>query len=184
MQSCLLYTSQLELDDEDSLTERFHGSQETALIDIAVIRVPRISNFTDFNPFEGIEGVSLRYVQNAAELKNPDMIILPGTKNTMEDLLWMRQNGLEAAILKKAGAGTVIFGVCGGYQMMGESLKDPMGVEAGGEIRGMGLLPIDTVFEGEKTRTRAVSYTHLDVYKRQPYRSFGIPRWICLPQFL
>ena len=122
---------QLELDDEDSLTERFHGSQETALIDIAVIRVPRISNFTDFNPFEGIEGVSLRYVQNAAELKNPDMIILPGTKNTMEDLLWMRQNGLEAAILKKAGAGTVIFGVCGGYQMMGESLKDPMGVEAG-----------------------------------------------------
>ena len=145
---------QLELDDEDSLTERFHGRQETALIDIAVIRVPRISNFTDFNPFEGIEGVSLRYVQNAAELKNPDMIILPGTKNTMEDLLWMRQNGLEAAILKKAGAGTVIFGVCGGYQMMGESLKDPLGVEAGGEIRGMGLLPIDTVFEGEKTRTR------------------------------
>ena len=110
---------QLELDDEDSLTERFHGSQETALIDIAVIRVPRISNFTDFNPFEGMEGVSLRYVQNAAELKNPDMIILPGTKNTMEDLLWMRQNGLEAAILKKAGAGTVIFGICGGYQMLG-----------------------------------------------------------------
>ena len=145
---------QLELDDEDSLTERFHGSQEAALVDIAVIRVPRISNFTDFNPFEGIEGVSLRYVQNAAELKNPDMIILPGTKNTMEDLLWMRQNGLEAAILKKAGTGTVIFGVCGGYQMLGESLKDPMGVEAGGEIRGMGLLPIDTVFEGEKTRTR------------------------------
>lgn len=142
---------QLELDDEDSLTERFHGSQETALIDIAVIRVPRISNFTDFNPFEGIEGVSLRYVQNAAELKNPDMIILPGTKNTMEDLLWMRQNGLEAAILKKAGAGTVIFGVCGGYQMMGESLKDPMGVEAGGEIRGMAFCR-STRFSREKRR--------------------------------
>lgn len=144
----------IEVEDEDSLTERFTRKEEIGLIDLAVIRLPRISNFTDFNPFERIEGVSLRYVSSVSELKNPDMILLPGTKNTMEDLLWMRQNGLEAAILKKAGAGTVIFGVCGGYQMMGESLKDPMGVEAGGEIRGMGLLPIDTVFEGEKTRTR------------------------------
>ena len=144
----------IEVEDEDSLTERFTRKEEIGLIDLAVIRLPRISNFTDFNPFERIEGVSLRYVSSVSELKNPDMILLPGTKNTMEDLLWMRQNGLEAAILKKAGAGTVIFGVCGGYQMLGESLKDPMGVEAGGEIRGMGLLPIDTVFEGEKTRTR------------------------------
>ena len=144
----------IEVEDEDSLTERFTRKEEIGLIDLAVIRLPRISNFTDFNPFERIEGVSLRYVSSVSELKNPDMILLPGTKNTMEDLLWMRQNGLEAAILKKAGTGTVIFGVCGGYQMLGESLKDPMGVEAGGEIRGMGLLPIDTVFEGEKTRTR------------------------------
>ena len=66
----------------------------------AVIRIPRISNFTDFNPFESISGVSLRYVHSVKELGNPDMIILPGTKNTMEDLLWMRQNGLEAAVLK------------------------------------------------------------------------------------
>ena len=88
---------QLEVEDEDSLTERFNGNQEVGLIDIAVIRVPRISNFTDFNPFESMEGVSLRYVRHVSELKNPDMIILPGTKNTMEDLLWMRQNGLEAA---------------------------------------------------------------------------------------
>ena len=84
----------IEVEDEDSLTERFHGNQEVGLIDIAVIRIPRISNFTDFNPFESMPGVSLRYVQNVGELKNPDMIILPGTKNTMEDLLWMRQNGL------------------------------------------------------------------------------------------
>lgn len=145
---------QIEVEDEDSLTERFSGNREVGLIDIAVIRVPRISNFTDFNPFETMEGVSLRYVSSVRELKNPDMIILPGTKNTMEDLLWMRQNGLEAAVLKAAAAGKVVFGVCGGYQMLGESLSDPEGVEAGGEIKGMGLLPMDTVFAGEKTRTR------------------------------
>ena len=92
----------IEVEDEDSLTERFSGNQEVGLIDLAVIRVPRISNFTDFNPFERMPGVSLRYVQNVHELKNPDMIFLPGTKNTMEDLLWMRQNGLEAAVLKAA----------------------------------------------------------------------------------
>jgi len=144
----------VEVEDEDSLTERFSGDQEVGLIDIAVIRIPRISNFTDFNPFERMPGVSLRYVTKVGELKNPDMIILPGTKNTMEDLLWMRQNGLEAAILKKAAAGTLIFGVCGGYQMLGESLADPLGVEAGGTIKGMALLPVDTVFAGDKTRTR------------------------------
>ncbi|WP_148409145.1 cobyric acid synthase [Murimonas intestini] len=144
----------IEVEDEDSLTDRFSRNSEVGLIDIAVIRIPRISNFTDFNPFESISGVSLRYVHSVNELGNPDMIILPGTKNTMEDLLWMRQNGLEAAVLKAAAAGKVIFGVCGGYQMLGETLSDPHGVEAGGQIKGMGLLPMDTIFAEEKTRTR------------------------------
>lgn len=144
----------LEVEDEDSLTERFSNSGEVGVIDIAVIRVPRISNFTDFNALEVIPGVSVRYVKHPAELKNPNMIILPGTKNTMEDLLWMRQNGLEASILKKAAEGKVIFGICGGYQMLGETLSDPEHVEAGGEMKGMGLLPMDTVFQESKTRTR------------------------------
>ena len=144
----------IQVEDEDSLTERFEGNREVGLIDLAVIRLPRISNFTDFNPLESIPGVSLRYVRHVRELKNPDMILLPGTKNTMEDLLWMRQNGLEAAILKEAAKGKVIFGVCGGYQMLGQTLSDPHHVEAGGQIEGMGLLPMDTVFEEAKTRTR------------------------------
>ena len=144
----------IQVEDEDSLTERFDRKQSAGLIDIAVIRVPRISNFTDFNPFESVEGVSLRYVQHVSELKNPDMIILPGTKNTMEDLLWMRENGLEAAVLKAAAAGCIVFGICGGYQMLGDTLSDPYHVEAGGKIRGMGLLPMDTVFASQKTRTR------------------------------
>lgn len=144
----------IEVEDEDSLTERFGSGQEAGLIDLAVIRLPRISNFTDFNPFERMPGVSLRYVSKVSELRQPDLIFLPGTKNTMEDLLWMRQNGLEAAILKAASLGTLIFGVCGGYQMLGETLSDPMGVESGGSIKGMGLLPMDTVFADGKTRTR------------------------------
>ena len=120
----------IEVEDEDSLTERFDGKQEVDVIDIAIIRIPRISNFTDFNALEVIPGVSVRYVKTVRDLKNPDMIVLPGSKNTMEDLLWMRQNGLEAAILKKAAEGKIIFGVCGGYQMLGETLSDPDGVEA------------------------------------------------------
>lgn len=144
----------IQVEDEDSLTERFDRDQETGLIDIAVIRIPRISNFTDFNPLESIPGVSLRYVKHPAELRNPDVIILPGTKNTMEDLLWLRESGMEALILKAAARGTLIFGICGGYQMLGESLSDPYGVEAGGSMRGMGLLPMETVFAEKKTRTQ------------------------------
>lgn len=144
----------IQVEDEDSLTERFDRPQEVGMIDMAVIRVPRISNFTDFNPLESIPGVSLRYVQHPSDLKNPDVIFLPGTKNTMDDLKWLRESGMEALILKAAASGTLIFGVCGGYQMLGETLSDPHGVEAGGSMRGMGLLPMDTVFAEKKTRTQ------------------------------
>ncbi len=144
----------IQVEDEDSLTERFTDSRQVDLIDIAVVRLPRISNFTDFNPLESIPGVSLRYVKNVSQLHDPDMVILPGTKNTMEDLQWLRQSGLEAAILKLAGKGRIVMGICGGYQMLGENLSDPEGVEAGGNMRGLGLLQMDTVFSPKKTRTQ------------------------------
>ena len=146
----------VDVDDEDSLSERFNGSNERKLIDIAVIRLPRISNFTDFSPFERYENVSLRYVDKVADLHRPDMILLPGTKSTISDLMWLRQCGLEAAIQKAAAAGTLIFGICGGYQMLGYSVSDPDGVEAAStaEIAGLGLLPMDTVFLGEKVQTQ------------------------------
>ena len=144
----------VDIDDEDSLTERFSRKGKVALIDIAVIRLPRISNFTDFNVFEYSDAVGLRYVDSAAQLGNPDLIIIPGTKNTMEDLLWMRQNGLEAAIIKYAATGKPLFGICGGFQMLGKVLEDPYHVEHGGSLKGMGLLPCKTVFEKEKTRTQ------------------------------
>ncbi len=144
----------LDIDDEDSLTERFERKNTAALIDIAVIRLPRISNFTDFNALEFIPGVTLRYVKNPKELQNPDMIILPGTKNTMGDLKWLRESGFESLIFRHASQGKAVFGICGGYQMLGNTLSDPHGVEEGGSMKGLGLLPIDTVFEKQKTRTQ------------------------------
>ena len=144
----------VDLDDEDSLTERFDCAGSRGLLDIAVIRLPRISNFTDFNALARLPEVSLRYVKHASQLGCPDAVILPGTKNTMEDLRWLRQSGLEAVICKHAAGGGVVIGICGGYQMLCRSIADPAGVESGGSIRGMGLLAADTVFQGEKARTR------------------------------
>ena len=144
----------VDIEDEDSLSERLtQVKSKNALIDIAVIKFPRMSNFTDFNVFELIEGVSLRYVKSTEELGNPDMIILPGTKNTIDDLKWMRQNGLETAVLHKANNGTVVFGICGGYQMLGRSLSDPFGYDSGhaGSITtGMALLNTETEFVENK----------------------------------
>ena len=144
----------LDLDDEDSLSPRLTRTRAEALIDIAVIRLPRISNFTDFNALDRFENVSVRYVNSSGELGRPDLILLPGTKNTMGDLLWLRQNGLEALIQKANASGTPVIGVCGGYQMLGEYIADPFNTEHGGELRGMGLLPVRTVFAQGKTRTR------------------------------
>ena len=146
----------VDIDDEDSLTERFARTTERKLLDIAVIRLPRISNFTDFAPLERYANVSLRYVERVSDLHSPDMILLPGTKSTIADLKWLRQSGLEAAILKAASAGTLVFGICGGYQMLGRRVSDPDQVEAAGttEIQGLGLLDMDTVFLGEKVQTQ------------------------------
>lgn len=144
---------QISVEDEDSLSTCFDQKQQK-LIDIAVIHYPRISNFTDLSVFEQMDAVSIRYVESVAELKDPDMIVLPGSKNTMADLKWMRQNGLEAAVKKAADGGTLIFGICGGYQMLGDAVADPYQVEEGGSIRGMELLPILTELLPEKTRTQ------------------------------
>ncbi|HEX2926132.1 MAG TPA: cobyric acid synthase [Ruminiclostridium sp.] len=144
----------VDIDDEDSLAEKFRKPRGTGVIDIAVIRLPRISNFTDFNALEHIEGADIRYVSKVSELQEPDLIIIPGTKNTMGDLKWLRETGLEAAILKHAAKDKPVFGICGGYQMLCERLSDPCGVEHGGQMKGMGLIKAETVFEKEKVQTR------------------------------
>lgn len=145
----------VDIDDEDSLAPRLNAKSEVKPLDIAIIRIPRMSNFTDFAPLEAHEVIGARYVQSAEELHNPDMVIIPGTKSTMDDLLWMRQNGIESAIQKLASSGTPVLGVCGGYQMMGEKLSDPHHIEGDlEEMHGMGLLPTETTFTNLKTRTR------------------------------
>ena len=138
------------IEEEDSLSEKLEQSQK-GLIDLAVIRLPRMSNYTDFDVFEQLSGVSVRYVHNVRELETPDCIFLPGSKNTVGDLLWMRQSGIEAAV-KKLSATTPIVGICGGFQMLGESIADPFGIEQGMDAPGMGLLPIQTTLTKEKTR--------------------------------
>ena len=145
----------VDLDDEDSLSSRLTKNGGVAPIDIAVIRLPRLSNFTDFNALEMEDLSSVRYVREVRDLGDPDLIIIPGTKSTMDDLLWMRQNGLEAQVLKHAAAGKPVLGVCGGYQMLGEQLFNPDGYEGKtAYLKGMGLLPVDTLFTADKSRTR------------------------------
>ncbi|MBE6908492.1 MAG: cobyric acid synthase [Ruminococcaceae bacterium] len=144
-----------ELDDEDSLAPRLSVRKTDKPIDIAVIRLPHISNFTDFTPLEQHGQLGVRYVNDPEALQAPDCIILPGTKSTVDDLLWLRRNGLEERICALAAAGTPVLGVCGGYQMLGEELRDPSGVESDTQaLCGMGLLPCTTVFAPEKTLTR------------------------------
>ena len=144
------------IEDEDSLSASLLKTQANAPVDVAVIRLPRLSNFTDFDALGAIPALGVRYVERVDQLKSPDLVILPGTKNTISDLLWLREQGLEAAILKLADRGVPVFGICGGFQMLGETICDASGTESeiGRTVRGMGLLPLVTVFEEEKVRTR------------------------------
>jgi adenosylcobyric acid synthase len=148
----------VDIDDEDSLAERLVRHRQGTVLDIAVIRLPRISNFTDFAALEATPGVGVRYVRQSSDLGMPDMVIIPGTKSTISDLLWLRQSGLEAAIKLRASRDTIILGICGGYQMLGQSISDAEGTEGGGEIGGMALLPVNTEFVGEKRRTLTTAY--------------------------
>ncbi|MFE3975423.1 MULTISPECIES: cobyric acid synthase [unclassified Peribacillus] len=145
----------VNIEAEDSLalsSLRFKKPKKAEFpIDVAVLRFPRISNFTDVDPFFDEPGVGVRLVSSVHELGNPDLLILPGTKNTMEDLEWLNRRGLDRAINELRKQGTMIFGICGGFQMLGTKLFDPDAVEGDGEnADGLSLLPVETVFQAEK----------------------------------
>ena len=144
----------LDLDDEDSLSDRLRsrGKAPCALVDVACVRLPHLANFTDLAPLERHPQAGVRYVTEAGELGRPDVVVLPGTKSTLDDLAWLREAGLDACIQALAGQGTPVIGICGGYQMLGESLADPRGVEgaAGQTACGLGLLPVRTEFATQK----------------------------------
>lgn len=150
----------VDIDDEDSLATRLSAAAG-ALLDIAVIRVPRLSNFTDFNELSRHPAMGVRYVDDPRSLGRPDLVVLPGTKSTMGDLVWLKESGIASCIRALASAGTPVLGVCGGYQMLGERLEDPVGVEGGGAMDGLGLLPASTVFSSAKTRSRATGRFHI-----------------------
>lgn len=154
MLGVLPYLSDVRLEEEDSLAECLKNTQNGERLDIAVIRLPKISNFTDFQALEILEGADVRYVSGKESLQEPDLVILPGTKSTMSDLLWLKQTGLDDAIIRLAGNGVPVFGICGGYQMLGTRLDDPEGSDGGGSMEGLGLLPVHTSFSSRKQRTR------------------------------
>ncbi|MBW4658238.1 MAG: cobyric acid synthase CobQ [Drouetiella hepatica Uher 2000/2452] len=145
-------------EDSLSLTDRVPGNVNSDLT-IAVIRLPRISNFTDFDPLESEPTVSVKYVSIKDTLGYPDAVILPGSKTTIADLVAMQRTGMAEAIQNYAAAGGTVLGICGGYQMMGKLLADPEGLEGQeGRYKGLGLLPLKTVITGQKVaRQRLVT---------------------------
>ena len=150
------YFGNIQIAEEDSVADKPHGKAEhTAPLDVAVVCLPHISNLDDFDPLEREPDVGLRYVHTAHDLGTPDMVILLGTKATLADLEWLQTQGIAAHIRSLALNGTEIMGICGGYQMLGERILDPEGLESKrAEVRGLGLLPVATGFEGTKETHR------------------------------
>jgi adenosylcobyric acid synthase len=170
----------LNLEDEDGAVE--FNKKITAPIDIAVIKLPHISNFTDLDALKSEEDVSVRFVTTKEELGTPDLLIIPGTKSTIDDLIVLRDSGLIQAISEYSVNG-IILGICGGYQMLGNSLYDPKSLEGSSDkIDGMKLLDIDTVFEDEKitTRVKAKSFNIKDINKSIDVYGYEIHMGKCI----
>ena len=145
----------IHIPEEDSVALELPApSSSEAVLDIVAVQLPHISNFDDFDPLRQENGVSLRYVDSADDLGRPDLILLPGSKTTIPDLVWMERQGLSRGIRQLYHQGTAIIGICGGYQMLGAKLCDPDRVESPqAEIDGLGLLPVTTVY-GQTKETR------------------------------
>lgn len=146
--------SRLPAEDAVDWERLGRGVDEQTLIDIAVLRLPRVANLDEFQPLACESGVAMRFIADPNELGNPDLIIIPGTKSTIADLAWMRSRGLDEAIVAKRNAGTPILGICGGFQMLGTRVIDDTGIEALGDVHGLGLLPMTTNFGAEKLTRR------------------------------
>lgn len=149
----------LDLEDEDGFSAMQGSDAANALLDIAVVRLPHISNFTDLDALAALPEVRVRYVSHAEELGHPNLVVVPGTKATLGDLAWLRSCGLDGALRRRAETGGLILGICGGYQMLGLEIHDPLGVEGGGRQEGLGLLPVRTTFTQEKTLCNSAGAT-------------------------
>ncbi|MGI6091396.1 MAG: cobyric acid synthase [Veillonellaceae bacterium] len=140
------------IDDEDSVSLDDKANNPQRDIEIAVIRTPKISNFTDFDALANEKDVTVRFIRKGESIGKPDLVILPGSKNTTEDLIYLRENGYDQELLSLAERGTPIVGICGGYQMLGKEIRDPYHTESDlDRIDGLGLLDIITTFAAQKT---------------------------------
>ncbi|RJP31452.1 MAG: cobyric acid synthase [Actinobacteria bacterium] len=171
----LPYIRDLGLEEEDTVNLeelRYAAGREAAHgVDIAVVHLPHISNATDLDPLARLEGVRLRYVSEPSLLGTPDAVILPGSKSTASDLSYLRGNGMAAQIIRLAHLGVPVIGICGGYQMLGERIEDPQGVESlDGGVEGMGLLPVSTTLAGAKSTHRVKAR----VTKEVPFLGIGL----------
>ena len=142
----------LDIEDEDSVTERISNKISNCKgIDIVVIRLPYMSNFTDFNSLSRLDNVSIRYIDKVQEIGDPHLVIIPGSKNTIDDIRFLKENGLYNKIVSLEKMGTTILGICGGYQMMGNYIIDDLGVEGEKRVEGgFGFLPTTTKFNKDK----------------------------------
>ena len=145
--------SDIHIPEEDSLGLLAEsGNDDDAVVDVAIVRLPHIANFDDFDPLRYESGVHMRYVGRADEFGSPDLVVIPGSKTTVADLDWLRAQGLDERVLAARGQGTPVVGICAGYQMLGEALMDPAGVESSrAETRGLGLLRTSTTFLKHKS---------------------------------
>lgn len=159
----LPYLRDINIAQEDSvyLDER-QTSSASGTVDVAVIRLPHISNYDDFDPLEE-HGCTVRYVSNVLEMGNPDLLILPGTKSTIADLIQLQQQGLAQAIINRAQSGTPVIGICCGYQMLCKRIHDPDKIESSQDsINGFGLLNSTTIFHNYKTTTQVRARVYAD----------------------
>jgi adenosylcobyric acid synthase len=141
----------LQLDDEDGVTDKFKNSKKKGTIQIEVLKLPHISNFTDFDVFYQFEDVSVKYVMPGQAIGDPDILIIPGSKNTIDDLVYLYEQGYQHPISKLSQKGKMVFGICGGFQILGQKITDPHSIETERkEIKGLGLLDMETVLENNK----------------------------------
>jgi adenosylcobyric acid synthase len=154
------YFHHLRIDSEDSVVldrELDPPGPQEGVINIAVLRLPHVSNFTDFSPMQYERGVGLHYLSTPRYPKGYQLVILPGTKNVRSDLAWMRRGGWDRVLYEYREAGGEIGGICGGYQMLGRVIRDPYGVEGNpGETNGLGLLDVETTLQRKKTLSRTI----------------------------
>jgi adenosylcobyric acid synthase len=168
------YIDSIDIDDEDSvaLDKKSGGGGD---LRVAVIRLPKISNFTDFAALEAEEDVNVAYVRETAKLGDPDLIIIPGSKNTTEDLLFLKNSGLESQIVNLNKKGVPVLGICGGYQMLGEQLKDPEHTESAiSQLAGLALLPVATVFTPEKVTRQVTAAARGNNFLRLDFSADGL----------